>query len=280
MTRAGRRPRNEDAWWGRPLEDGRAVAVADGVGGHAAGEVASALAVETVSEEIVRRYRAGMGAGEIAALLDDACAAAHRAILSGATGARAGMATTLTAAIVREDRCIAANCGDSRVQVIRGNAIVAATRDHSYVRRLVDEGRISPDAARSHPLCHIITHALGGEFAVDRYEFSLRTGDVVLLTSDGVHDALSEKQVIEAVATGTCTERVERLVEAALGVSEDNVTAVMVLVGGSMPGSSRRVWRIPVSNEAVRKKRLPGIQSRPSVYIPDPTNQSSSTGAT
>lgn len=229
VTRAGRRPRNEDAWWGRSLADGRAVAVADGVGGHAAGDVASALAAETVSEQVGEEYRPGMAAAEVADLLERAFGAAHHTILCEAAGPASGMATTLTAAIVRDGECIAANCGDSRLTVVREGAIVAATRDHSYVRHLVDEGRIPPEAARSHPLRHIITHALGGEFAVDRYEIPLRPGDVVLLTTDGVHDALSEERITERVATGSCTERVERLAEAALRVSDDNVTAAIVL---------------------------------------------------
>ncbi|MHC1627037.1 MAG: PP2C family protein-serine/threonine phosphatase [Methanoculleaceae archaeon] len=230
ISRAGRRPRNEDSWWGGTLPDASSAAVADGVGGHAAGDVASSIAIRRFAEIIRHRYREGMEEGEVAELLRDAFLAAHRAILDEATGPRAGMATTLTAAIIRNRRCIAANCGDSRLQIVRSGAIVSGTRDHSYVRLLVDGGRLTPEAARLHPLRNIITHALGGDFTVDIYKFPLLPGDAVLLTTDGVHDALPEDVIAALTATGTCRERLGRLVEAALRVSEDNVTAAIIVV--------------------------------------------------
>jgi serine/threonine protein phosphatase PrpC len=229
MTLTGQRDQNEDALLAEPLADAVLLAVADGVGGYAAGEVAAATAIETLRHTVTARYHRGMGAGAVLRLLEDAFFRAHEMITGQATGARAGMATTLVAAVVRGQHAMIANCGDSRAYLL-GESMLFRTADHSPVQSLLDSGAINEDEARTHPMHNIITHALGGELRVDLYERRLQAGDVVLLSTDGLHDAVTEAEIRESRSRGAAETVVRPLVENALRRSSDNITIIALIV--------------------------------------------------
>lgn len=226
-THAGhRRPHNEDSH-GEFTDIGLYV-VADGMGGHEAGEVASRIVVEHV-EASVRE-------GEP---LADALRGAHDAVLaaSDAGEGRPGMGSTVVAAQLDGDRFRVAWAGDSRVYQM-GRSLVRLTSDHSLVQEMVDRGALSEDEARSHPERSLITRAVGmpdqGPIEVDELEGRLRPGEMLLLCSDGLTEELEDAEIERILASGGDLEkRVGELVDAALAAGgRDNVTVVLVASPG------------------------------------------------
>ncbi len=181
-------------------------AVADGMGGHLAGEVASAIAVDTLQARL-----AGGGPIASASQLVEAVRAANVAILDAARSAveRRGMGTTVTAIALLapstpggEPRLALANVGDSRAYVIRAGVLKQLSIDHSYVHELVATGQISRDEARFHPNRNIVTRALGIEpdVRVDAWTFPLVRGDRFLLCSDGLVDEVLDETIAEQLS--------------------------------------------------------------------------------
>lgn len=222
----GKRNNNEDALLAEKAGDGCLVAIADGIGGHRAGEIASAIAISTLSEQFSGRYREGMSPDEIGALLSDSFKSAHVAIEAGAEDDREGMGTTLVAAFIRDNSVVIANTGDSRAYHIR-DQVLFRTKDHSVVQSLVDSHQISPEDAKYHPLRAMITNSLGSSFLVDIYHCTLQSGDLLLLSSDGFHDYVDEDVITAADKTGPLPEIVTRFVNEALLTSRDNVTVII-----------------------------------------------------
>ena len=228
ISHTGARDNNEDNLLVIELPDAHLLAVADGLGGHNAGEVASQMAVDTLREVFEREYGEGMDNEEVKKLLEKAYRLAHERISESAVGEREGMGTTLVTAFVRNGKAIIANTGDSRAYLIRDGTIVARTKDHSLVQELIDKGEITPEEARRHPMRNIITKALGIDFGVDFYEWELEKGDILLLSSDGLHDYVDEDRIVEIALSSKSTEDMGRtLVEEALPVTKDNVTVVV-----------------------------------------------------
>ena len=228
ISHVGARDNNEDNLLVMKLPDAYLLAVADGLGGHNAGEVASQMAVDTLREVFEREYRKGMGDDEVKELLEKVHRLAHEKISENAVGEREGMGTTLVTAFVRNGKAIIANTGDSRAYLIRGGEVMARTKDHSLVQELVDKGEITPEEAKRHPMRNIITKALGIEFGVDFYEWELEKNDVLLLSSDGLHDYVDENKIVEITSNGKSAEEIgRRLIEEALPVTKDNVTVVV-----------------------------------------------------
>jgi protein phosphatase len=227
---------NEDSFIARePV-----FAVADGMGGHEAGEVASALCIESLRDE------EGLAAGRSATVLD-VVLAVRRADLAirEATGSRAG--TTLAAAFLAEDddgalAWIVANVGDSRVYVVWEDELVQITVDHSEVQELVERGEITPEEARVHPRRNVVTRALGTGFDADPDLWLLRAldGQRILVCSDGLTNELEDAEISEVVRhSETAQSAAEALVGAALAAGgRDNVTVVVVGV---------RIPPVPVS---------------------------------
>jgi protein phosphatase len=182
------RQQNEDAFH---AEENLYI-VADGMGGHNAGEVASALAVSTV------RSGARMGirtADQFRELVQQANTAIYTASLDDST--QSGMGTTLTAVAVipgEEPRILIANVGDSRTYLFRSSALTRLSVDHSYVQELVNEGIITPEEARVHPRRNIVTRAMGIDrtVQVDVFSHLVRTGDRLVLCSDGLVDEVAD----------------------------------------------------------------------------------------
>jgi protein phosphatase len=189
------RQQNEDAFH---AEENLYI-VADGMGGHNAGEVASALAVSTV------RSGARMGirsADQFRELVQQANTAIYTASLDDST--QSGMGTTLTAVAVipgEEPRILIANVGDSRTYLYRSGALTRLSVDHSYVQELVNEGIITPEEARVHPRRNIVTRAMGIDRSVqvDVFSHLVRTGDRLVLCSDGLVDEVADIDIAQVL---------------------------------------------------------------------------------
>lgn len=218
------RDHNEDAFF---IDEQLGVGfVADGMGGHDAGEVASALAVETVQAQV----REGVG-------LKDALLKAHKAIVAHPNGGsrRRGMGTTGVAIQVQGNQAEVAWVGDSRAYLFDGEKLYPMTKDHTPVQEMVDQGKLTVEDARVHPRRNEITQALGvgigGKIAPSVARAYFGAGSVVLLCSDGLTEHLSDAQIADILARGTrpLEKAAERLVQAALADGgSDNVTVVMV----------------------------------------------------
>jgi len=222
----GKRNNNEDSLLAEKAGDGYLIAIADGIGGHRAGEVASKIAVTSLSEEFCSRYRKGMSPDEIGALLSASFKSAHNAIETEAEDEKEGMGTTLVAAFIRNNTAVIANTGDSRAYHIR-DRILFRTKDHSVVQSLVDSHQISEEDARHHPLRAMITNSLGSSFHVDIYHITLQPEDLLLLSSDGFHDYVDEEVISGTDKNRPLSELVSGFVNEALRTSRDNVTVVI-----------------------------------------------------
>jgi serine/threonine protein phosphatase PrpC len=236
-TDVGRvREANEDALLAvRPdgARDGQVlVAVADGMGGHKAGEVASALAVETL-RRVLDETDASAAAD---VLLTQGARLANRTIWDAAALDldREGMGTTLVCALLTVDgRAVIANVGDSRAYVVVDGTATLTTRDHTWVNEQVLSGQMSEDEARSSPFRNLLTRALGStpNVDVDLFgELQLEVGDAVILVSDGVTGYLDEADLAAVLrAAATAQEAAQRIVdEAVQRGGADNATAVVV----------------------------------------------------
>jgi serine/threonine-protein phosphatase Stp1 len=226
-THAGTaRKLNEDAFVNRP--DLGLWAVADGAGGHEAGDVASAE-VARVLQSVDQGLSAGEMLVEVRARLEEA----HARLLDVAArrGAGAIVATTVVVVLARDDHFACLWAGDSRAYLLRGEALTRITRDHSLVQELVDSGSISESEAAGHPKANIITRAVGAGDEIldlDKRTGQLLPGDRVLLCSDGLCKTLSEEQLADLLGDDLETGA-ERLVAAALSAQvTDNVTVVTI----------------------------------------------------
>ncbi len=229
ISHKGNGANNEDNILIKKMDDIYLLAVADGVGGHNAGEVASKITIDTLQEIVEDKYNQNLSIEEIKQLLRDAYETAHNKIKAEAVGDREGMATTLTTAIIKGDKAIIANCGDSRAYLIRNNKIIEKTKDHSLVQVLIDEGHITEEEALNHPMKNILTHALGtDDFKVDIYEWNLKEGDVILLSSDGLHDYIKKEEILEVIKNkDNPMDIVNELLRTALEKTKDNVSIIV-----------------------------------------------------
>ena len=206
--------------------------VCDGMGGAAAGDLASAMAVSRFQNHMVcleepEEYQ------EEGQLLVQAAEAANRAVYlkASANRAYAGMGTTLVGALLRENTLWVVNVGDSRAYHITQNAIQRITRDHSVVEDLVAKGDLTPEQARRHPQKNLITRALGTSRKVkaDLFQETVAEGDWLLLCSDGLINEVTDQEIHqEVLAGGTPQEICQRLVIRTLDSgAPDNVTVVL-----------------------------------------------------
>jgi serine/threonine protein phosphatase PrpC len=204
-------------------------AVADGMGGARAGEVASRMAAEAFGE----RREDGTPEQQLEAVAKRA----NRAIfdLAQRDDAHRGMGTTLTAAMVEDDCVSLAHVGDSRAYRLRDGGLRQLTHDHSLVAELERSGQLTPEAAENHPQRSIITRALGPEpdVEVDTHTHPARPGDVYLLCSDGLTGMISDDEVTQLLtSSGSLEEAAESLVRAAnQRGGKDNITVVLFRVG-------------------------------------------------
>ncbi len=220
--------------------------VADGMGGHAAGEVASRIASEEIIRILTHRNQVSedetwpehwdADRSRTANLLVDAVLAGH-ARVTGAVNRDnnlKGMGTTVVVALHPRGSSQLTIChvGDSRAYRLRGRELTLLTEDHSWVHEQVQAGFLSAEAARSHPLKNVVTQALGGstEPRVDLLEVTLEDGDIYLLCSDGLNSMLTDDEITEILGgDGTLEQLTQRLIVAANSQGgNDNVTVVLL----------------------------------------------------
>ncbi|MCR2813026.1 protein phosphatase 2C domain-containing protein [Microbacterium sp. zg.Y1090] len=213
-------------------------AVADGMGGHAGGDVASSIAITRLAE-LDRTYDSPSDA-ELA--LRDAVADTATQLIETvkAKPELAGMGTTLSALIMVDDYAVLAHIGDSRVYLYRDDTLTQITTDHTFVQRLVDSGRITPEEARFHPRRSVLMRVLGDMDAdpeLDTFIMPTQPGDRWLLCSDGLSGVVDEAHTAKALGQGLPPGRTaDVLLRQALdGGAPDNVTIVLVDVGGQHP---------------------------------------------
>ncbi len=217
--------------------------VSDGMGGHASGEVASSIAIETVGEQ------APGTADDV--LLGAAVESANMSVIEASEQGigKPGMGCTATAVLIEGNRMAVAHVGDSRAYVLRQGTLVRITHDHSYVEELVDSGQITADEARTHPSRSIITRALGSDpdMYADHFSLEVNDGDRVILCSDGLSSMISDAEIESlAVSSATPQQAADNLVAAALTAGgSDNVTVVVVdvLNDGLADAARRRLVR-------------------------------------
>jgi serine/threonine protein phosphatase PrpC len=258
-THPGRKRRhNEDSYVVEPPM----FAVADGMGGAKAGEVASGLAAAALKEAGTD----GMsGEDRVTQLIQEA----NRRVFRRANEDReaSGMGTTMTVALVENGRVVFGHVGDSRGYLIRGGSIEQLTDDHSLVAELVRSGRLTPEEAEAHPQRSVITRAVGTEPDVDVDTFTIEPedGDLFLICSDGLTDMVDDGTIIDAIERhrDDLDEAAKALVGAANRVGgEDNITVLLVEVGAEAGelSDTQRAEAIDVDEDT-----LSGLEAVPAV---------------
>jgi protein phosphatase len=256
MIRSG----NEDNFFSDP--DRGLFVVADGMGGHAAGEVASEMAVTIVAEELA----------EIRSLGDDAAARAIHEAVRRANAAiyertlteteKHGMGTTVSLLGLHDWHYVIGQVGDSRVYLLREGRLIQLTKDHSYVQEQVDAGALTPEQARYHPYSNVITRCVGAgaEVHPDVYTGKAQAGDTFLIASDGLTGMVDDRRLQQLLGSRAPAQRVvDALIAEANGRGGlDNITAIVVRVlrDDEQPRTSG-------AYNAVRTPFITGAQRRP-----------------
>ncbi len=221
-----KRSHNEDAYVDRP--DVGLWAVADGAGGHAAGEVASGMIADALEA-----IPSGLPASELLAQVRLAIERTHIALREEAArrGPDVMVASTVVVMMARGDHFACLWAGDSRAYLLRGGTLRQITRDHSLVQELLEAGAIGPEEVENHPRANVITRAVGAEldeFALDKVSDRLVPGDRFLLCSDGLCKTLREDDLASLLGAVDGAPP-KALIDAALAMNvSDNVTAVTV----------------------------------------------------
>lgn len=233
MTDAGRRREmNQDYMFASDTAVGKLpnlFIVADGMGGHKAGEYASKTAVETIVE-----YIGNDDSGLLVAAIKKAIGEANKRILKESIIdiEKEGMGTTIVAAAIKGDKLIAANVGDSRLYIINESGITQVTTDHSLVEEMIRSGRIARSEARNHPDKNKITRAVGvfPKVDVDFFETKVAPGDTVLLCTDGLTNMVEDEEIKKIVlGQRDIVEKTQTLIEVAnKNGGTDNITALLI----------------------------------------------------
>lgn len=225
------RTTNEDCLW-VDAQLGLLI-VADGIGGHAGGEVASAMAVEVIATYVQEHWAAGQPAAQTAALLQDATRTSNEAIWTKARTHRRlrGMGTTVVLALCQGEQIVLAHVGDSRAYLLHQGVLRQVTEDHAVVAELLKAGQLTPRQARTHPLRHQITRSLGRRDVVaDLHWVRWHDGDTLLLCSDGLTNMVPDHDIAEVLRRGgtdiqaTCEALVAR---ANANGGEDNISVIL-----------------------------------------------------
>jgi protein phosphatase/serine/threonine-protein phosphatase Stp1 len=225
------RTHNEDRYVDRPALG--LWAVADGAGGHQAGEVASGMIAETLDA-----IPDGLPPADLLMEVRNRIGATHTALCEEAArrGPHTVIASTIVVLIARDSYFACLWAGDSRVYLLRDGAMTQITRDHSLVQELVEQGAIRPEEAEGHPHANIITRAVGAEaegFELDKVSGPILPGDIFLLCSDGLCKTLPDAEIARMLAAGASEKVTDTMIAEALARQvNDNVTAVSVAALG------------------------------------------------
>ncbi len=258
-----RRPHNEDAH----VVQSPLFAVADGMGGPRAGEVASRLAAEALRDE------QGDGSGEerVASLIQTANRRIYQR--SSEDAEVSGMGTTMTVALVEAGTVAIGHVGDSRAYLVRDNELEQLTEDHTLVNELLKSGKLSAEEAHSHPQRSVITRALGTEpdVDVDTFTVEARPGDVFLLCSDGLSSMISDNEILGLVRSGNgdLDAALRGLIQAAnTSGGDDNITVVAFEIAETSARDSEQTRQMPVAEPQVvadDEDTLSGLERVPAV---------------
>jgi serine/threonine protein phosphatase PrpC len=244
LSDAGRkRPFNEDRFICVELmgpapgsEPWLLLAVADGIGGHAAGEVASAMAVEVLQKDVARQRAAAGPQAPDGKVLEESFVRANREIFQKAAGNSqlGGMGTTLAAALLDGRGSVAANVGDSRIYRVRGDELAQISHDHSWAAEQKRGRGLTAEDIRRSPFRNMVTRSVGytETILVDTFPIELRAGDAVLLCSDGLHGSLADAEILKIVRKhGDPGDAAKALIKAANKAGgRDNITAVLARI--------------------------------------------------
>jgi protein phosphatase len=233
MTHVGRvRKNNEDCV--RVVDDLGLLIVADGMGGHSGGEIASALAAGSIIEYLRPRLTAATAPGEVEGLMAEAVERAGEAIrLRAAEDSRLqDMGTTLVLAICRGNQIHLGHMGDSRAYLVADGTLRRLTRDHSLVGEMIESGELTPRRARRHPLRNVITRSLGGRGVskLDQQTLNWKAEDCLLLCSDGLTNMVEEDDLLKVIlrAGGELGQACRMLVEKANAKGgRDNISVIL-----------------------------------------------------
>jgi protein phosphatase len=231
MVRSG----NEDSFFAEADERRGVFVVADGMGGHAAGEVASEMAVQIVSRHLLNleHVRGADSDAIMARSLQDANRAIYERMLAEVD--KQGMGTTASVLVLSENQFLIGQVGDSRIYLLRDGALQQLTKDHSYVQEQVDAGLLTPEQARYHPYSNVITRCVGAadNVDVDVYRGEVKPGDVFLLASDGLTGMVDDRRLQQILLARSSPGRiVDALISEANGRGGlDNITAIVIQVG-------------------------------------------------
>jgi protein phosphatase len=228
MIRSG----NEDSYFSDPPRG--IFVVADGMGGHAAGEVASDMAVRILADELgnARELTEEQVSEGIQRSLQRANLAIYQRTLVEVD--KQGMGTTVSVLILRDGRFVIGQVGDSRIYLLRDGLLRQLTKDHSYVQEQVDAGVLTPEQARYHPYSNVITRCVGAgaEVQPDLYTGEIRRGDTFLVASDGLTGMVDDRRLQHLLQARASAQRVvDALIAEANGRGGlDNITAIVVRV--------------------------------------------------
>lgn len=227
---------NEDRACVEANHNGFAFAVvADGMGGHLAGDVASQMTTQYIEEQMRRRLETGMDLESCADLLRMLIQEANRRVYDVAATSEqyAGMGTTVVAAIATAEQLVIAHIGDSRAYVISGEQILQLTEDHSLVNELLKSGQINEEEAVNHPRRNVLVRALGTdpEVDIDITTHAWQERDILLLCTDGLSGLVSTDTILATMqAEGEWSDKADQLVEQALEAGgDDNITVVLLV---------------------------------------------------
>lgn len=218
------------------VPDSGVFIVADGMGGHAAGEVASEMSVQIVGrslESVVGRSDPDAAETVRKGIVEANSVIFQRTLVEQD---KRGMGTTVTAMVINGERYMIGHVGDSRAYMLRDGQLVQITKDHSYVQEQVDAGYLTPAQARTHPYSNVITRCVGAnsDVAPDVYGGTLHGSDVFLLASDGLTGMLEDEDLLTILTSGRSPgEVVDKLIsEANRRGGLDNVTVIIVRIDG------------------------------------------------
>ncbi|MDP7579255.1 MAG: Stp1/IreP family PP2C-type Ser/Thr phosphatase [SAR202 cluster bacterium] len=208
------------------------MVVADGMGGHAAGEVASAMTVDGMVRHLtIRALEATTPGEDYSHLLGQILIEVNREVrLAGRNPERRGMGTTCTAAVLKDNQVHVAHVGDSRGYILRGGRLVQITKDHSWVAQQVEEGNLTPEQADNHPYRNVVTRAIGIDenVKIDTLVKSVATGDRVMLCSDGLNSVVGNSEIEATLKSGDVKSACESLIALAnANGGPDNITVTV-----------------------------------------------------
>ena len=228
------RSSNQDSFSAGEVRGAVWAIVCDGMGGANGGNIASGMAVKTISDCITNAYHADMSANGISAMLESSIIAANLNIYDEAVDNKelSGMGTTVVAALITGNDAILAHAGDSRAYLYDNGKITQITRDHSVVQSMVERGEITPDEARRDPRKNVITRALGvnEDVEIEFGDVQIPKNGILILCTDGLTNFVDSQQMCDIISSNAFEDCPQLLVDAANNAGgTDNITVVIIM---------------------------------------------------